>query len=418
MKRFAAVILATIVTGCGSGSTPPSPFGGGPSTARGMTAAERTHAQPAYSVFYNFKGGNDGRDPHAGPLINVKGTLYGTTEYGGGPCHYRCFGGTVFAITTSGSERILHSFEVGAGDGKNPRAGVIDAGGALYGTTVSGGVASCYCGTVYKLTLSGAETLLHSFAGEPDGFGPEYGLLDVSGTLYGTTANGGTSDDGTVFAITKSGAETVLHSFAGAPDGAHPKAALIDVNGTLYGTTFYGGANCASHGGCGTIFTIAPSGAESVLYSFKGSDGEFPTQAPLLNVSGTLYGTTKRGGTHNLGTVFSITTSGAETTLHSFGGSKDGIYPYGGLIDVNGTLYGMTSNGGSVSCGKRYGGIPGCGTVFKTTTSGKETVLHSFGAPKDGKYPYGGLINVKGTLYGTATAGGAHNAGIVFTLSP
>jgi uncharacterized repeat protein (TIGR03803 family) len=370
-------------------------------------------------VLYSFKGGNDGRDPHAGPLINVKGTLYGTTEYGGGPCHARCYGGTVFAITTSGSESILHSFEVGSADGKNPRAGVIDVAGTLYGTTVSGGVASCYCGTVFKVTLAGAETVLHNFAGEPDGFGPEYGLLNAKGTLYGTTANGGTSDDGTVFAITPAGSETVLHSFTGAPDGAHPKSALIDVDGTLYGTTFYGGANCSSHGGCGTVFTITPSGAESVLYSFKGgSDGEYPTQAPLLDVNGTLYGTTKRGGANNLGTVFSITTSGAETVLHSFGGGKDGIYPYGGLIDVKGTLYGMTSNGGSVSCGRRYGGIPGCGTVFKTTTSGDETVLHSFGSPKDGKYPYGGLINVKGTLYGTATAGGTHDAGIVFTLSP
>ena len=89
-----------------------------------------------------------------------------------------------------------------------------------------------------------------------------------------------------------------------------------------------------------------------MLYSFKGGpgDGEYPTQAALLDVNGTLYGTTKRGGTKNRGTVFSITTSGAETVLHSFGGSGDGVFPYGGLLDVNGTLYGTTSNGGSGSC--------------------------------------------------------------------
>lgn len=413
MKTFAAVILAVMVAGCAGASTPLSPSPAG-------VAAEPAHVRPAYSVLYSFKGRNDGRDPHAGPLIKVKGALYGTTEYGGGTCHDRCFGGTVFAITPSGSETVLHSFEVGSQDGKNPRSGVIDVAGSLYGTTVHGGVASCYCGTVFKVRLSGAETVLHSFAGAPDGMGPEYGLLNVNGALYGTTANGGANGDGTVFAITTAGTETVLHSFAGKPDGAHPKASLINVSGTLYGTTFYGGANCSSRGGCGTVFTITPSGAESVLYSFKGGsgDGEYPTQAPLLDVNGTLYGTSKRGGTHNLGTVFSMTTSGEETVLHSFGGSKDGIYPYGGLIDVNGTLYGMTSNGGSVSCGLRYGGIPGCGTVFKITTSGKETVLHSFGASKDGKYPYGGLIDVKNTLYGTTTAGGAHNAGTVFSLSP
>jgi uncharacterized repeat protein (TIGR03803 family) len=415
VKAFPAVILAAIVAGCGVGGAPLSPSPAG-------VAAERTHERPAYSLLYSFKksGINDGRDPHAGPLVKIKGTLYGTTEYGGGPCHARCFGGTVFAITTSGSESVLHSFEVRSRDGKNPRAGLIDGAGTLYGTTVHGGSAPCYCGTVFKVTLSGAETVLYNFTGNPDGHGPDAGLLDVNGTLYGTTINGGANGDGTVFAIAPSGKETVLHSFAGQPDGAHPYAGLSNINGTIYGTTTSGGANCSSSGGCGTIFTITKSGTETVFYSFKGGsgDGRYPTQEVLLDVNGTLYGTTKRGGTNSKGTVFSITTSGKENVLHSFGGSRDGVFPYGGLLDVNGTLYGTTSNGGSVSCGVRYGDIHGCGTVFSIKASGKETVLHSFGGSGDGKYPYAGLINVNGTLYGTATAGGAKDAGIVFSLSP
>lgn len=380
--------------------------------------AERTHVRPAFSVLYSFKGLNDGRDPHAGPLVKIKGTLYGTTEYGGGSCHGRCFGGTVFAVTTTGAETVLHSFEVGSEDGKNPRAGIIDGTGTLYGTTVHGGSASCYCGTVFKVTLSGAETVLYNFTGNPDGFGPDAGLLDVDGTLYGTTINGGANGKGTVFAIAPSGTETVLHSFEGKPDGAHPYAGLINVHGTLYGTTTRGGANCGSKGGCGTVFTITTSGAETVLYSFKGPpvDGRDPTQANLLDVNGTLYGTTTRGGTNNLGTVFSITTSGAETALHSFGGSEDGVFPYGGLLDVDGTLYGTTSNGGTGSC-LRYGDVPGCGTVFETTTSGTETVLHNFDGLKEGRFPYAGLVDVKGTLYGTTTAGGAKNAGAVYSLA-
>jgi uncharacterized repeat protein (TIGR03803 family) len=400
-----------MVAGCGGGGSPLSP-----SSALTTTGTERSHAHPAYTLLYSFKAGNDGRDPHAGPLVKVKDTLYGTTVYGGGPCKARCFGGTVFGITTSGAESVLYSFETSSqGDGKNPRAGVIAVGDTLYGTTVNGGTASCYCGTVYKVTLSGNESVLHSFSGEPDGFGPEYGLLAVSGTLYGTTTNGGTNDDGTIFAITSSGTETILHSFADTPDGAHPKGSLIALNGLLYGTTANGGTN-----GDGTVFTIAPSGAESVLYSFKGgkSDGRYPTQAPLLAVNGTLYGMSKYGGAHNRGTIFSLTPSGTETLLHSFGGPNDGVFPYGGLIDVNGTLYGVTANGGSVSCGVRYGDIRGCGTVFSITTSGTESVLHSFGASGDGKYPYSGIIDVSGTLYGTTTAGGTRDAGAVFSLSP
>ena len=143
-----------------------------------------------------------------------------------------------------------------------------------------------------------------------------------------------------------------------------------------------------------------------------------PTQAQLLDINGTVYGTTKYGGANNRGTVFSITTSGTETVLHSFGGAGDGVFPYGGLINVDGTLYGTTSNGGSISCGVRYGDIHGCGTVFKMTTFGRERVLHSFGGIGDGKYPYGGLLNVHRTLYGTTTAGGSRDAGTVFSIAP
>ena len=92
-----------------------------------------------------------------------------------------------------------------------------------------------------------------------------------------------------------------------------------------------------------------------MLYSFKGGsgDGEYPRQAALLNVSATLYGTRKLGGTNNWGTVFPITTSGKETVLHSFGGSGDGKYPYASLINVNGALYGTTTGGGA----KNYGTV-------------------------------------------------------------
>ena len=151
----------------------------------------------------------------------------------------------------------------------------------------------------------------------------------------------------------------MLHSFGpyGSEDGVYPTAGLIDVNGTLYGTTGGGGASCSSSGGCGTVFSVTTSGKETVLYSFAGEpDGEFPV-AGLLNVKGTLYGTTADGGARcsprGCGTVFAITLSGAETVLHTFR-RIDGEYPAASLIDVNGTLYGTTV----------YGGADGGGTVF------------------------------------------------------
>ncbi|MGC9993511.1 MAG: choice-of-anchor tandem repeat GloVer-containing protein [Candidatus Cybelea sp.] len=172
-------------------------------------------------------------------------------------------------------------------------------------------------------------------------------------------------------------------------------------------------------GGSNTRFSPSPAGVTaertrpdvrySVLYSFKdgSGDGEYP-QASLSNVNGSLYGTTYYGGADGRGAVFSITPSGTETVFHSFkGGSGDGENPYAGLINVNGKLYGTTFGGGA----------NGHGTVFAISTSGKETVLHGFGRSGDGSNPVAGLMNLKGTLYGTTYAGGANSGGTVFAIT-
>jgi uncharacterized repeat protein (TIGR03803 family) len=423
-----ACLSAALLAACGGRSgTPLSPSPAGPSTALRVTTVERTRVRPAYSVLYSFKGGSrDGKDPTS-TLINVQGTLYGTTDGGGGTkCrHQGC--GTVFTITTSGTETVLHSFR-GSEHGIVPVA-LLDVKGTFYGTTLRGGANKE--GTVFAIARSGNETVLHSFGGSGDGDYPEAGLINVNGTLYGTTYAGGSrscstsvSGCGTVFAITPSGAESVLHSFAGGSgDGYAPFAGLLNVKGTLYGTTAGGGSGSCSAGsfsGCGTVFSITTSGKETMLYSFKGvrhMDGGSP-EASLVNVNGTLYGTTEGGGSGSCGpsvsgcgTVFAITTSGAEAVLYRFTGyPNDGALPRAGLLNVKGTLYGTNSFGGA-NCGN-------CGTVFAITTSGAETVLHSFGGGTDGYSPVAGLIDVKGTLYGTTLFGGASVDGTVFSLSP
>jgi uncharacterized repeat protein (TIGR03803 family) len=232
--------------------------------------------------------------------------------------------------------------------------------GTLYGTTYNGGgkcLQSPYgCGTAFSITPSGHETVLHRFTGSPDdGFGPGV-LRNVNGTLYGTTGLGGSKGNGAVFSITPGGKEKVLYSFRGGTDGAFPAAGLIDVKGTLYGTTESGGSGACGKIGCGTVFSITPSGNEKVLFSFSGGDGYEP-QATLLNVNGTLYGTTLRSS-YGLGTVFSITLSGHETVLYIFKGGQDGAYPESGLSYVNGTFYGTTSSGGASNDGTVYSITP------------------------------------------------------------
>ncbi|MFY9664739.1 MAG: choice-of-anchor tandem repeat GloVer-containing protein [Candidatus Cybelea sp.] len=423
--RYTVSIAAVtaMLSGCGGGSGVPlnaSPAGVTP---------DRTRA-PVYSLIYSFHGfGKDGAYPSAG-VINVNGMLYGTTHVGGGHGCDREGCGTVYRIKASGKETILHRFKGGPADGQGPQASLLNVNGTLYGTTTNGGTYGN--GTVFAITKSGRETVLYSFKGGTDGANPVAPLLNVNGTLYGTTFNGGAYNCGsgggcgTVFSITPSGQESVLYSFKGGrTDGQNPVAGLINVNGTLYGTTSGGGVYCFFGVGapCGTVFSVTPSGEETVLYSFKGgtSDGQGP-DAGLIYVKGKFYGTTTGAGTYNLGTVFAVTSSGTETVLHSFGNGNDGTVPQTGLVYVRGKLYGTTEGGG-------YCHHFPCGTVFSITTSGKETVRYSFkGGTTDGQNPVGDLINVNDTLYGTTNLGGSayctfsssnyFGCGSVFALKP
>jgi uncharacterized repeat protein (TIGR03803 family) len=244
--------------------------------------------------------------------------------------------------------------------------------GTLYGTTSGCGDFTCNsaygCGTVFSVTTSGQETVLHSFGGRrSDGADPEAELIDVNGLLYGTTSEGGlkaSGSAGTVFSITLAGEEKVLYTFQGGSDGAEPYSGLINVNGMLYGTTFYGGSHAACDGeqGCGTVYRISTTGAEKVLYGFAGgSDGAGPSSY-LTEMNGVLYGTTAYGGNNHgfgFGTIFKVSASGRERVLYRFGATQnDGIRPSSPLTSLNRTLYGTTAYGG---------GTHGYGTVFALT---------------------------------------------------
>jgi uncharacterized repeat protein (TIGR03803 family) len=359
------------------------------------------------SVLYSFTGQpNDGANPIAG-LVDVDGNLYGTTESGGTDGY-----GTVFVINpTNGDETVLYSFTDTKGDGAYPEAGlVMDSSGTLYGTTLGGGTSGD--GTVFEINpTNGDETVLYSFNGT-DGAYPVAGLLDVGGNLYGTTGSGGTSRYGTVFEINPTTeVETVLYSFTGGNDGGNPIAGLVDVDGTLYGTTESGGTS-----GDGTVFEINPStGEETVLHSFPATngDGAHPEAGLVMGTNGNLYGTTVSGGAYGYGTVFEInlsSTTGVETVLYSFTGGADGADPVAGLVmGPHGTLYGTTE----------YGGTNNDGTVFEINpTTGQETVLYSFTGGNDGANPVAGLLDVNGILYGTTKYGGTDNDGTVFRIVP
>jgi uncharacterized repeat protein (TIGR03803 family) len=134
--------------------------------------------------------------------------------------------------------------------------------------------------------------VIHNFTGGSDGGNPVNGFtMSATGTLYGTASSGGGSGYGVVFKVTGKGVETVLHSFAGGPDGATPNGGVIeDPNGAFFGTTTAGGAF-----GSGTVFRVRGT-KEIILYSFAGgSDGSDPQAGLVMDAAGNLYGTTIRG---------------------------------------------------------------------------------------------------------------------------
>jgi len=267
---------------------------------------------------------------------------------------------------------------------------------------------------VFKLHATGTETVLYGFAGYPsDGANPYAPLTrDKDGNIYGTTSGGGSAGYGTVFKIDTAGNETVLYSFTGGADGCNPNQGLIrDDAGNLYGTTWA----CGPKFNSGTIFKLDAAENFNLLHSFSGwpSDGASPEYGRLKgDESGNLYGVTPHGGASGDGVLYKLSTTGKLTLLHSFAGPlSDGCLPFGSVVrDKAGNFYGTTDWCGSSN---NYG------TIWKVTREGEETILHNFaGGPSDGCNPHAGLTqDSNGNLYGITLGCGAYNYGALYELT-
>ncbi len=296
------------------------------------------------TLLYSFTGGTDGADPQSGVIRDAAGNLYGTTFSGG----VNGFG-VVYKLDASNMLTVLHSF-TGIPDGYNPSGGLIfDASGNLYGTTTLGGTADGG-GAIFKIDTRGEETLLYSFVCAPKDIYcdlyPFSGLtLDGAGNLYGTFQSGGPAKSGSVYQLTPTGQLIILHAFAQSQaDGYSPYAGVVlDSAGNLYGTTQLGGEN-----NFGVVYEISAAGQETILYTFTGGlDGGHPFGGLLRDQAGNLFGTTPGGGSDGDGVVYKIDPSGVETVLANFTGTN-GEYPASSLIfDSAGNLYGTAPGGGN-----------------------------------------------------------------------
>src|SRR6266566_581339 len=292
-------------------------YGGG-SSGYGTVFAVNTNGTN-FATLYSFTGGSDGGFPEAG-LILSGNTLFGESDQGGTSGL-----GTVFALNTNGTGFTnLYNF-TGGSDGAEPLGGLILSDNRLYGVARDGG--SSFNGTVFALTTDGTEfTILHSFIATSDGHDAQARLIISGNTLYGTATLGGSANRGTVFALNTDGTQfRTLHSFTAGfgaypnytnSDGAYPADELILSGNTLYGTAGYGGSSAN-----GTVFALNIDGsAFTTLHSFTAlnnrtnSDGANPSAGLILS-GNTLYGATFYGGSSGYGTIFSLSLPPPQLTI-------------------------------------------------------------------------------------------------------
>jgi len=304
------------------------------------------------------------------------------------------------------TESVLYNFGSANGDPLNPMyIGAVAQGqdGNLYSTADKGGLDSgggVCCGAVFKITPAGSLTTLYDFTGGDDGGTPLSGLtLGTDGNFYGTTLYGGTSGYGTIFKITPQGTLTTLYSFTDGNDGGYPSAPLVEgTDGSFYGTATEGGqASCNEGYGCGTIYTISPTGEFAVIYQFDLTHGTNPTSL-ILGTDGNFYGTAG-GGATDLGVIFKITPAGKLTVLHTFDNDESVFTPL--VQGSDGNFYGVSNTGP---------GSRGHGMVFKLTPSRKFTILHRMNPTTDGEEPTGLMQATDGNFYGVNSYGGPANS--------
>lgn len=351
------------------------------------------HAQ-TYTVLYNFgsKSGDPTGPQYSGIIAQGRdGNLYSSADD-----HWTDGLGTAFKITPKGSLTVLHHFS--GPDGQGPVGGLtLGTDGSYYGASDSGGLYSR--GTIFKITAGGTLTTLYSFTGGADGSNPEGAPIEgFDGNFYGPTRGGSTSSDyGSVYKITPSGAFTVLRTFS-ILDGVGPIGSLVQApDGYFYGTTQFGGAH-----NLGTIFRISSSGYFKTLHNFDGTHGSYPYGLLIQASDGNFYGNGSNGGSAAGNVVFKITPAGTYTVLHYFTCGSDGCNQAGSLMQAtDGNIYG-TNN---------LGGAAGWGVLFRIALNGTFKVLHNFDWNTGASPQATLLQHTNGVLYSTTTVGGVGNGG-------
>lgn len=290
-----------------------------------------------YTVLHSFASATDGSTPNARLAIDANGAVFGTAQ--GGGAHG---GGTLWQYDASGGMTTPHAFGAGA-DGTAPYQGPSLVRGAVFGTTSQGAIGGS--GNIFRLK-NRAYKVVYDFMSGADGHCPFAGIgAGPHGSLYGATIGLGFGGNptGSIWKYTVSAGLQTLYVFQNGSDGEYPdQAPTLDAQGNVYGTTHVqNGSDFA-----GAIWKISASGQFSVLHDLNAAtEGSIPNSPLVIGRDGNLYGTAGYGGAKGHGSVFSITPAGAFSLVHSFAGGTDGAQPTGNLVRAGAAIYGGTATG-------------------------------------------------------------------------
>jgi uncharacterized repeat protein (TIGR03803 family) len=319
------------------------------------------------TVLVTFQGASNGATGY-GDLALEGDTLFGEA-YGDVYAMHGFEGDLIFSVKTDGSGyRVLHRFN--GADGSRPiERPIITPDHVLYGVTSYGGPpcsggGNGGCGVLYQLNPDGSYVVLHNFDGAAEGLVPGRIVMDSSGTIIGTTTQGGTGNAGIIYTyLPSTGVFTQIYGFNG-NNGSSPRLGGISPDGTIYGVTNSGVGVSQQDG---TLFALSLAGQKytlTTLLSFSNMNGADPVSGPLVVANDELIGTTSVGGLHGAGTLYGYK-SGTLTTLYNFS-PKNGV-PYGPAGTPALTrarfIYGTAEHGGTAL--RPDGGPCQCGGVFR-----------------------------------------------------
>jgi uncharacterized repeat protein (TIGR03803 family) len=332
--------------------------------------------------------------------------LVTTTRYGGNSGN-----GAIFISDSNGGNfHPVYSFT--ASTGVLPVGNLtLDTGGIVFGVTELGGPSDS-CVVFSYNPATNMYNMLHDFGqtenlGWWDQTGP---VLLPDGNLYGLGQDGGLYNGGTIYKLNPvTQAYQDLFDFdTTGTSGIFPESGLLYSGGLLYGTSIEAGTY-----GKGTIFSFDPiTDSFSALHQFIDSSGSNPATGSLMMASNhTLYGVTKSGGApYSAGAIFSYNlATHTYTCRHKFNPLYDGADPNNALLQAtDGKLYGLANDAAQYSAG----------TLFRYDIQNDSFItLYTFDVTHGAK-PLSSLSQAwNGNLYGTTSAGGAHNAGVIFSYN-